>query len=134
LFPAAFHLAVETADVVTRVAKSVGARHPERDHVIAEEVADQYAFPAHIPHDSTGCIIRPMHPLRSVLIAFASRPPIIDYLKAAFARRGIEVKAVFADDNTWFDRFVIHRLNKLAHNFRVIPKSRNFLKTILYRI
>jgi spore maturation protein CgeB len=31
---------------------------------------------------------------------------------------------VYADENTLFDRFVIHRLNKLAHNFRIIPKSR----------
>ena len=63
--------------------------------------------------------------LRRVLIAYTSRPPIIEYLKAAFGRRGIEVRGVHADDNTWFDRFVIHRVNKLAHNFRIIPKSRN---------
>jgi glycosyltransferase involved in cell wall biosynthesis len=66
--------------------------------------------------------------LRRVLIAYTSQPPIIAYLKAAFARRGIEVKAVFADENTWFDRFVIHRLNKLAHNLRVTPKSKNFFE------
>jgi len=66
--------------------------------------------------------------LRRVLIAYTSRPPIIDYLTAAFARRGIEVRAVFADDNTWFDRLVIHHLNKLAHNFRLIPKSHHFFE------
>lgn len=66
--------------------------------------------------------------LRRVLIAYTSKPPIIDYLTAAFARRGIEVRAAFADDNTWFDRLVIHQINKLAHNFRVIPKSKNFFE------
>ena len=66
--------------------------------------------------------------LRRVLIAYTSRPPIAQYLKSAFARRGIDTKSVFADDNSRFDRFVIHPLNKLAHNFRVIPKSRNFFE------
>jgi len=66
--------------------------------------------------------------LRRVLIAFTSRPPIIEYLRAAFARRGIEVKGVFADQNTLFDRFVIRRVNKLAHNFRILPKSRNLFE------
>jgi hypothetical protein len=66
--------------------------------------------------------------LRRVLIAYTSWPPIIEYLKAAFARRGIEVKALYADENTWFDLFVIRRLNKLAHNFRIIPKSKNFFE------
>ena len=66
--------------------------------------------------------------LRRVLIAFTSRPPIIEYLTAAFARRGISVMPVYADDNSWFDRLVIHPLNKLAHNFRLIPKSRNLFE------
>jgi spore maturation protein CgeB len=66
--------------------------------------------------------------LRRVLIAYTSTPPIIEYLKAAFARRGIEAQGVFADENTWFDRLVIHRVNKLAHNFRLIPKPRNLFE------
>src|SRR5882762_7926027 len=66
--------------------------------------------------------------LRRVLIAYTSRPPTIDYLRGAFARRGIEVEALLADQNTWFDRFIIRRLNKLAHNFRIIPKSMNFFE------
>lgn len=66
--------------------------------------------------------------LRRVLIAYTAWPPIIDYLKAAFARRGIEAKAFYAEANTWFDLLVIRRLNKLAHNFRIIPKSRNLFE------
>lgn len=66
--------------------------------------------------------------LRRILVAYTSRPPIIQYLRAAFARRGIEVRGLHADDNTWFDRWVIHRTNKLAHNFRIIAKSRNLFE------
>jgi spore maturation protein CgeB len=66
--------------------------------------------------------------LQRVVIAYTSRPPIIEHLKAAFGRRGIAVKAAYADDNTFFDRFVIRRLNKLAHNFRIIPKTRNLFE------
>ena len=66
--------------------------------------------------------------LRRVLIAYTSRPPITEYLKAAFARRGIEARGLYADENTWFDRWVINRTNKLAHNFRLLPKSRNLFE------
>lgn len=66
--------------------------------------------------------------LRRVLIAYTSRPPIVEYLSAAFARRGIEARGVFADENSWFDRIVIHWVNKLAHNFRILPKSRNLFE------
>jgi glycosyltransferase involved in cell wall biosynthesis len=63
--------------------------------------------------------------VQRVLIAFTSRPPIIQYLISAFGRRGIEARALYADDNTAFDRHFIHRVNKLAHNLRIIPKSRH---------
>jgi spore maturation protein CgeB len=66
--------------------------------------------------------------LRRVLVAYTSWPPIIEYLGRAFARRGIEMQAAYADENTWFDRHVIHRVNKLAHNFRLLPKSRNLFE------
>lgn len=66
--------------------------------------------------------------LRRVLIAYSSRPPILDYLGAAFARAGIETRNVLADENTWFDRHVIHRTNKLAHSLRLLPKSRNLFE------
>jgi spore maturation protein CgeB len=66
--------------------------------------------------------------LRRILVAYTSRPPIAEYLSAAFARRGIEARIVHADENTWFDRFVIHRVNKLAHSFRLLPKSRNLFE------
>src|SRR4029450_10286490 len=64
--------------------------------------------------------------MRRVLIAYTSRPPTIEYLKEAFARRGIEARGFHADTNTWFDLLFIRRLNKLAHNLRILPKSRRF--------
>lgn len=63
-----------------------------------------------------------------VLLVYASRPPILDYLQKAFSRRQIEVQSVFADDNTWFDRKVIHRINKWAHSLRILPKNRNYFE------
>lgn len=63
-----------------------------------------------------------------MLVAYTSRPPVIEYLRSAFARRGIEVRGLHADQNTAFDRLVIHRANKLAHNLRLIPKSRNLFE------
>src|SRR5688572_30374219 len=45
--PAALDLTVETVNFITQVAKSIGTRHAERNHVVAEEVADQYAFSGH---------------------------------------------------------------------------------------
>src|SRR3982751_5378174 len=66
--------------------------------------------------------------LRRLLVAYTCRPPIAEYLKAAFQRRSIDTRVVYADGNTWFDRFVIHWVNKLAHNFRLLPKSRNLFE------
>lgn len=66
--------------------------------------------------------------LKKILIVYSSRPPIIEYLENAFTRIGIESRRVFADDNTWFDRLVIHRINKLVHSFRLLPKDRELFR------
>jgi spore maturation protein CgeB len=66
--------------------------------------------------------------VRTVLVVYTSWPPIAEYLKAAFARRGVEARTFHSEQNNWFDRFIIRRINKLAHNFRIIPKSRNFFE------
>lgn len=65
---------------------------------------------------------------RKILLVYSSRPPILDYLSAAFGRCGAETRIVRADENTWFDRYVIHRVNKLAHSLRLLPKSRQLLE------
>lgn len=61
-----------------------------------------------------------------LLIAYSSKPPIIECLQRAFGKKGIEAVGFLSDDNTWFDRWVIHAANKMGHNLRLIPKSRTF--------
>lgn len=67
-------------------------------------------------------------PPRKILIAYQTRPPIIDYLKTALARRGIATEHFHADENTLTDRYLFRRINKLAHNFRLLPKNRAFFE------
>ncbi len=62
--------------------------------------------------------------LKRVLIVYFSHPPISEYLTRAFRERGIEARGFFSDENNWFDRYVIRPINKTAHNFRIIPKSK----------
>jgi spore maturation protein CgeB len=65
---------------------------------------------------------------KRVLITYFSRPPILEYLDKAFRRIGVEVRTLHAEENSWFDRYVIHRANKLAHNLRLLPKSRHLFE------
>lgn len=61
--------------------------------------------------------------LSKVLIVYSSKPPIISYFQRAFGRAGIETDYLLADNSTWFDKWVIHRINKWLHNLRLLPKS-----------
>lgn len=63
--------------------------------------------------------------LKRVLIAYSRRPPIIEYLKRAFESIGVEADGFYADENTLFDRYVIHHVNKTCHNLRILPKSKD---------
>ncbi len=83
--------------------------------------------------------------LKRILVAYRNYPPILDNLKSAFAARGIELIKFSVDDNTWFDKWVINRLNKQLHNLRILPKSksvfenhplahRNYLNTRLWQM
>ena len=65
---------------------------------------------------------------RNVLIIFQERPPIADYLEKSFNDLGIEVIKFYSNDNTWFDRYVINRLNKQLHNLRILPKTKNLFQ------
>lgn len=60
-----------------------------------------------------------------VLIAYSSKPPIIEYLKRSFGKMGMDARGFFADDNSWFDRYVIHHVNKQAHNLRIVQKGKD---------
>lgn len=66
--------------------------------------------------------------LRRVLLAYSSRPPIMDYLESAFGAAGVEVHKVYLDQNTAFDRIVIHYVNKYLHSLRLMPKSQNLFQ------
>ncbi|MBI5970722.1 MAG: glycosyltransferase [Deltaproteobacteria bacterium] len=70
--------------------------------------------------------MRSSRPLRKVLTAYSSKPPIVEYLKKAFAARGVEAEGFYADENHWFDRLVIRHVNKACHNLRVLPKDKGF--------
>jgi glycosyltransferase involved in cell wall biosynthesis len=65
---------------------------------------------------------------QKILIAYSSRPPIIDYLKRAFSKLDVDAHGFYADENHWFDRHVIHQVNKTAHNLRLLPKSRDLFR------
>ncbi|MFQ5480315.1 MAG: glycosyltransferase [Thermodesulfobacteriota bacterium] len=71
-----------------------------------------------------GLFKAPERKLKKVLIVYFSRPPISQYLQSAFKRRGIDARGFYSDANNWFDQYVIRPINKTAHNFRIIPKSR----------
>lgn len=62
-------------------------------------------------------------PLKKVLIAYSSRPPIGEYLAKAFGRRGVTASVFHSDENTRFDRHVIHTVNKTLHNLRLLSKK-----------
>lgn len=62
-------------------------------------------------------------PLQKILICYHARPPIGHYLERAFNERGIEVVHYHPDTNTWFDRYVIHFVNKQLHNLRLLKKG-----------
>lgn len=82
---------------------------------------------------------------KRILIAYRRQPPIIEYLERAFMQFGVEVIPLYMDENTWFDQWVIHTVNKQLHNLRILPKSkslfenhplahRNFLNDKLYSL
>jgi len=63
--------------------------------------------------------------LKKVLLVYSSKPPIMQYLASAFSRKGISTGMVYADENHWFDRYIIHSVNKMLHNLRILPKDKS---------
>jgi len=83
--------------------------------------------------------------LKKIIVAYRRQPPILDYLETAFAAQGVELIKLYLNDNTWFDKWVINRINKQLHNLRILPKSksvfenhplahRNYLNTKLWQL
>lgn len=64
-----------------------------------------------------------MH-LKKILIVYSAHPPIIADLSEAFSRLGVVTDFLLADETHWFDRWVIRRVNKQLHNFRILPKHK----------
>ncbi|MBF0328432.1 MAG: glycosyltransferase [Nitrospirae bacterium] len=63
--------------------------------------------------------------LKRVLIAYHQFPPLMDYLKIAFEKRGIEVKTFVMETNHWFDRFIIHNVDKQLWNLKLLAKGKS---------
>ncbi|WP_026182766.1 CgeB family protein [Leeia oryzae] len=70
-----------------------------------------------------------MTKLRKVLLYYVPRPPIMAYLQKAFTKQGVQVICSDAHANNWVDKRLFHFINKQAHNFRILPKSKNFFES-----
>lgn len=67
----------------------------------------------------------PVNDLKSVLIVSQGHPPLGRYLADAFQSQGVVAIVFCTDQNTWFDKWVIHPVNKQLHNLRILPKGRS---------
>lgn len=63
--------------------------------------------------------------LESVVVISQAHPPLGRYVVEAFKRQGIKAIEFNTDQNTWFDKWIIHSVNKQLHNLRILPKSKN---------
>lgn len=61
-----------------------------------------------------------------LLIVCSRTFPIVEPLRRAFAKHDVEVSWFDYHRIHWFDRYVIHPLNKQAHNLRLLPKGESF--------
>jgi len=65
--------------------------------------------------------------LKSVMIVSQGYPPFGRYLAEAFSARGVKASVLCTDLNTWFDKWVIHTVNKQLHNLKLLPKQKSLL-------
>jgi spore maturation protein CgeB len=69
------------------------------------------------------------HPRRVLLVSYCPQPPLAEPLAAALTRLGAETRIFHSwPCNTWYDRYVIHTVNHVAHNLRLAPKSVNLFE------
>jgi hypothetical protein len=64
---------------------------------------------------------------QSIVIVSQGHPPLGRYLADAFKVQCIQATVFSTDQNTWFDKWVIHPVNKQLHNLRILPKGKNVL-------
>jgi len=65
---------------------------------------------------------------KRLLIVCSRNLRIVEPLRSAFVKYDIAVDWFDTHSNHWFDRYVIHRINKLAHNLRIVSKKRVFFQ------
>jgi spore maturation protein CgeB len=76
--------------------------------------------------------------LKNVVMAYHDRPPIMSYLQKAFERKRVSARQFDMNTNHWFDKWVIHTVDKQLWNLRLLPKGRSAfeghpLKHLQYR-
>lgn len=63
-------------------------------------------------------------PERVLIATFGPKPPLGEGLAAAFNKLGTHTQVFHTwPCNTLFDQWIIHPLNRFAHNLRLVPKS-----------
>lgn len=67
----------------------------------------------------------PTGTLKSLVIVSQGHPPLGRYLAEVFNAQGVKATVFCTDENTWFDKWVIHPVNKQLHNLRILPKGKN---------
>jgi spore maturation protein CgeB len=69
------------------------------------------------------------YPQRVIIVVNIPRPPVGEGLARAFASQGSDPKVFMSHlVNSPFDRYLIHTVNHLAHNLRILPKGVNFFE------
>jgi spore maturation protein CgeB len=69
------------------------------------------------------------YPKRVVIVVNIPRPPVGQGLAQAFEALGSDPRVFMSHlVNTSFDRYIIHNINHLAHNLRILPKGVNFFE------
>ena len=69
------------------------------------------------------------YPQRIVIVVNIPRPPVGEGLARAFAKQGSQTRVFMSHlVNTPFDRYVIHHLDHLGHNLRILPKGVSFFE------
>ncbi len=69
------------------------------------------------------------YPQRVVIVVNIPRPPVGEGLARAFGNVGSDPRVFMSHlVNTPFDRYIIHNVNHLAHNLRILPKGVNYFE------
>lgn len=74
-------------------------------------------------------VVERRYPQRVIIVVNIPRPPVGQGLAQAFAKLGSKTQVFMSHlVNTRFDRYVIHNLDHLGHNLRLLPKGTSFFE------